>query len=114
MQVLLTGKKRLPGFTGSWKEVKLEDVIEEINERTTENNQYEILTSAKEGLFLQNEYFKKQVASQKTIGYKVLKNGQFTFRTMSDTGFFKFNRLSKIKQITFYMRSKSFHKEARG
>ncbi len=32
MQQLLTGKKRLPGFCGEWKEVKLGDVFDERNE----------------------------------------------------------------------------------
>jgi len=93
MQKLLTGKVRLPGFEREWKEVKLGEVIREIKEKTTENNQYQVLTSSRQGIFLQEEYFKKSVASSNNIGYKIIKNGQFTYRTMSDDGSFKFNRL---------------------
>ena len=34
-----------------WKKVRLGDCIKEINERTTENNQYEVLTSSKSGIY---------------------------------------------------------------
>lgn len=78
---------------GKWKKVKLGDYIEEINDRTTENNQYEVLTSSKNGIFSQEEYFDKQVASKNNIGYKIIKKGQFTYRSMSDSGRFTINRL---------------------
>ncbi|HHW71351.1 MAG TPA: hypothetical protein GX392_08495 [Clostridiales bacterium] len=93
MQNLLTGKVRLPGFEGEWEEVKLGKVINECKVRTSKNNQYPILTSSRTGIFLQNEYFSKQVASTNNIGYKIVKKGYFTYRTMSDDGYFKFNRL---------------------
>ncbi len=97
MQKLLTGKVRLPGFIGEWKEVKLGKVIREINDKTTENNQYQVLTSSRQGIFLQEEYFNKSVASSNNIGYKIIKKGQFTYRTMSDDGSFKFNRLMEYE-----------------
>src|SRR5690554_131547 len=81
MQKLLTGKVRLPEFDGEWKEVKLGNVIREISDKTTENNQYQVLTSSRQGIFLQEEYFKKSVASSNNIGYKIIKKGQFTYRT---------------------------------
>ena len=62
MQKLLTGKVRLPSFIGEWIEVKLGKVIREINDKTTENNQYQVLTSSRQGIFLQEEYFNKSVA----------------------------------------------------
>ena len=68
--------------------VKLESFLQEVCEKTTENNQYPVLTSSKAGLFLQSEYFNKQVASKDNIGYKIIKRGQFTYRAMSDTGEF--------------------------
>jgi type I restriction enzyme S subunit len=97
MQKLLTGKVRLPEFDGEWKEVKLGNVIREISDKTTENNQYQVLTSSRQGIFLQEEYFKKSVASSNNIGYKIIKKGQFTYRTMSDDGSFKFNRLTEYE-----------------
>lgn len=95
MQKLLTGKVRLPGFDGEWEEVKLGSVIKEIIEKTTQNNQFMVLTSSRQGIFLQEDYFKKNVASSNNTGYKIIHKGQFTYRTMSDDGSFKFNRLLK-------------------
>ena len=76
-----------------WKETRLGNVIQEVSEKTTINNQYQILTSSRSGIFLQEDYFKKSVASKDNIGYKIIKKGEFTFRAMSDDGTFKFNRL---------------------
>lgn len=81
-----------------WKKVKLGDCIKEVNERTTKNNQYEVLTSSKSGIYSQEEYFDKQVASKDNTGYKIIKRGQFTYRSMSDNGTFTINRL-KNKDI---------------
>ena len=75
------------------RKCKLSECVKEINDRTTENNQYEVLTSSKNGIFSQEEYFDKQVASKDNTGYKIIKNGQFTYRSMSDSGAFTINRL---------------------
>lgn len=78
---------------GEWKKVKLGDCLKEVVEKTTENNQYEVLTSSKDGIFSQEEYFDKQVASKNNVGYKIIKKGQFTYRSMSDSGRFTINKL---------------------
>lgn len=78
---------------GEWKKVKLGDCIKEVVEKTTENNQYEVLTSSKDGIVSQEEYFDKQVASKNNVGYKIIKKGQFTYRSMSDSGRFTINKL---------------------
>ena len=72
---------------------KLGLFIEEIAEKTTKNNQYEVLTSSQNGIISQEEYFNKQVASVDNTGYKIIRRGQFTYRSMSDTGRFYINRL---------------------
>ncbi|MBF8419112.1 restriction endonuclease subunit S [Heyndrickxia coagulans] len=97
MQKLLTGEVRLPGFDGEWKKIRLGTVIEECTEKTTVNNQYPVLTSSRKGIFLQEEYFSKQVASENNIGYKVVRKGDFTYRTMSDDGNFVFNQLEEYE-----------------
>ena len=94
MKKLLTGEVRLPGFELEWVEIELGEAIKEINVRTTESNQYPVLTSSRKGIFLQEEYFNKSVASFDNSGYKVIEKGQFTYRTMSDDGSFKFNQLT--------------------
>lgn len=83
MQQLLTGKKRLPGFTGEWKKVKLGACISEVNERSKGNGGYDILSVTKDGIVFQSEHFNKQIASEDTTGYKILKKGQLAFSSMN-------------------------------
>lgn len=73
--------------------VQLGSFLSEVNEKTTTNNQYPVLTSSKSGLYLQSNYFNKQVASKDNTGYKIIKRNQFTYRAMSDTGKFFPNML---------------------
>ena len=73
--------------------VKLDTFLREVNEKTIENDQYPVLTSSKAGIFLQSDYFNKQVASRDNTGYKIIRRGQFTYRAMSDTGEFFPNML---------------------
>ncbi len=91
MQQLLTGKKRLPGFSGEWEKHKLGEFIIEHTEKTIKNNQYPVLTSSRQGLFLQSDYYNKEVASEDNTGYNVVPRGFFTYRHMSDDEIFKFN-----------------------
>ena len=76
--------------------MKLGDFLLEVNERTTRNNEYPVLTASKECISLQNQYFKKPVASKDNTGYKVIHRGQFTYRAMSDTGNFYPNILESV------------------
>ena len=80
-----------------WKIIELGEILRLSNKKSTIQNQFPVLTSSRGGLFLQSDYFKKIVASQNNVGYKIIKNGQFTYRAMSDDGYFKFNRL--VNQI---------------
>jgi type I restriction enzyme, S subunit len=91
LQELLSGKRRLVKFKDEWKKIKLEDIFLEIDERTEENDEYPILTSSRKGMFFQSDYFNKQVASQNNTGYKIIREGQFTYRAMSDDGNYTFN-----------------------
>ena len=58
-----------------YKQASLSDIFIERNERTTSNNQYEVLSSTAKGLFRQADYFDKEVASANNVGYKVLRLG---------------------------------------
>ena len=73
--------------------VQLKSFLSEVNKRTTINNQFPVLTSSKSGLYLQSDYFNKQVASKDNTGYKIIERNQFTYRAMSDTGEFFPNML---------------------
>lgn len=66
-----------------WKKVKLGDCIKEISEKTTKNNQYKVLSVTKDGIFSQEEFFKKQIASKDNIGYKIIRKNNLVFSTMN-------------------------------
>jgi type I restriction enzyme S subunit len=91
MQQLLTGKKRLKGFSGEWKKERLEKFLVKHDEKSTVNNQYPVLTSSRRGIFLQSDYYTRDVASEDNTGYNVVPRGYFTYRHMSDDLIFKFN-----------------------
>lgn len=91
MQQLLTGKKRLKGFEGEWEKERLEKYLVKHDEKTTTNNQYPVLTSSRKGIFLQSNYYTRDVASEDNTGYNVVPRGFFTYRHMSDDLVFKFN-----------------------
>ena len=74
-----------------WENHKLGEVITEFNGKTEVNNQYPPLTSSRRGLFLQEDYFNRQVASKDTTGYNIVPYGYFTYRHMSDDLEFYFN-----------------------
>lgn len=78
-----------------WTSLRLGDLLRPSNERSIRSDQYPVLTSSRSGLHLQSEYFNRVVASKDNTGYKVIRKGQFTYRAMSDDGFFRFNRLSE-------------------
>src|SRR5699024_8444859 len=75
----------------NWKYNYLGNYMISHDEKTTENNQYPVLTSSREGLFLQKDYFTRDVASKDNTGYNVVPYGYFTYRHMSDDLVFKFN-----------------------
>ena len=56
-----------------YKQTSLSEIFIERNERTTINNQYQVLSSTAKGLYRQSDYFDKEVASANNIGYKVLR-----------------------------------------
>lgn len=60
-------------YSDTGENVKLEDILSERIEKTTQNNQYEILSSTVKGIFLQREYFSKDIASENNIGYKIVR-----------------------------------------
>ena len=76
-----------------WEEKKLGNYIVEYKEKTIENNQYPVLTSARQGIVLQKDYFKdRQVTTDDNIGYHIIPRGYLTYRSRSDDATFKFNQ----------------------
>lgn len=74
-----------------WEEMRLGDHLIQFTDITTENNQYPALTSSRKGIFLQENYFNRQVASEDNTGYNIVPYGYFTYRHMSDDAVFHFN-----------------------
>ena len=70
---------------------QISDIIVEYTEKTAINNQYEVLSSTANGIYLQSKYFNKQAASEDNTGYKIVPKNFITYRSMSDTGEFHFN-----------------------
>ena len=52
--------------------IPLSEILIEFTEKTTKNNQYEVLSSTVSGIYSQKEIFNKEVASPNNIGYKIL------------------------------------------
>ena len=57
MQQLLTGKKRLKGFEGEWKEVKLGEIGTRITRKNSEDNKNVVTISAQRGFVIQTDFF---------------------------------------------------------
>ena len=53
----------------------LSDILQEVDERSTVANQYQVLSSTVKGIFSQKEYFNKDIASEDNKGYKVVRRG---------------------------------------
>ncbi len=63
----------LLGATGV--NVPLSKILTERKEKTTINNQYEVLSSTVNGIYSQRDYFSKDIASADNIGYKIIRKG---------------------------------------
>lgn len=57
------------------KQISLGDILNERNEKSIKNNQYEVLSSTVTGIYSQREYFNKDIASANNSGYKIVHRG---------------------------------------
>lgn len=87
MQLLLTGEKRLGGFSGSWKEVRLGDIADRITTKNNKKTENILTISASEGLINQEEYFKKQIASKNLDNYIYLERNDFAYNKSYSKGY---------------------------
>ena len=87
MQQLLTGKKRLPGFSDEWKEVKLVDLFEKINRKNEEGNTNVVTISAQRGFVKQTDFFNKSVASETLDNYSLIYHGEFCYNKSYSNGY---------------------------
>ena len=98
MQQLLTGQKRLLDdkgvkFGGEWEEYSLGEWLKEYNQKSSTNNEYEVLTSSRNGLVKQSDYFgENRLVQRDNTGFNVIPPNYLTYRSRSDDGSFYFNR----------------------
>ena len=79
MQQLLTGKRRLPGFSGEWSMQPLSQLSKAITKKTADE-EYEVLSiSAGIGFVNQSEKFGKQIAGEQYKNYIVISRGDFSY-----------------------------------
>ncbi|MBO7572957.1 MAG: restriction endonuclease subunit S [Bacteroidales bacterium] len=81
MQQLLTGKKRLKGFGGEWKEVRLGEVFDERNETNCDNLPLLSITGDK-GVIYQSESDKRDISNEDKSKYKRICQNDIGYNTM--------------------------------
>ena len=67
--------QKIVSANAEWKEYSLSDILQEKNDYSQKNNEHVVLSSTKQGIFYQSDYFDKQVASENNIGYKIVCRG---------------------------------------
>ena len=81
MQQLLTGKKRLKGFEGEWKEVRLGEVFDERNETNRGDLSLLSITGDK-GVIYQSESDKRDISNEDKSKYKRICPNDIGYNTM--------------------------------
>jgi type I restriction enzyme S subunit len=87
MQQLLTGKKRLKGFGGEWKEKKLSELFDRVTRKNTEGNTTVVTISAQRGFVRQTDFFNKNIASEITDNYFLVERGEFCYNKSYSNGY---------------------------
>ena len=80
MQQLLTGKKRLKGFEGEWKEVKLGELFTERNELHCDD--LSLLSIGQNGVYPQSESDKRDISNSDKSKYKRICPNDIGYNTM--------------------------------
>ena len=88
-QQLLTGKKRLPGFDGEWRNVKLNEVLVERKEKNANQDHRICSVAVQKGVVDQIEHLGRSYAAADTSNYGVAHYGDIIY-TKSPTGDFPY------------------------
>ncbi len=98
MQQLLTGKKRLPGFSEEWKRIKLGDIAERVIKKNEEDNKNVVTISAQRGFVVQTDFFNKSVASEALDSYYLVLRDEFCYNKSYSNGY----PMGAIKRLKFF------------
>ena len=80
MQQLLTGKKRLPGFSGEWKKTKLKNILYERKTYSPKGLEYPHVTLSAEGIFPKSErYDRDHLVRDEDKEYKITHKGDIFY-----------------------------------
>ncbi len=91
----LVPKLRFSEFveTQAWSETSLGNFIEEFRSKSTIQDEFEVLTSARNGLIRQKDYYdnNERIADRDNIGFNIIPPNYLTYRSRSDDRRFFFN-----------------------
>lgn len=80
IQQLLTGKKRLPGFDGKWKKIKLKDLLMERKTYSPKGMEYPHVTLSTEGIYSKGErYDRDHLVKSEEKEYKITHKGDICY-----------------------------------
>lgn len=80
VQQLLTGKKRLPGFSGEWKKTKLKNILYERKTYSPKGLEYPHVTLSAEGIFPKSErYNRDHLVRDEDKEYKITHKGDICY-----------------------------------
>lgn len=80
VQQLLTGKKRLPGFSGEWKKAKLKNILYERKTYSPKGLEYPHVTLSTEGIFPKSErYDRDHLVRDEDKEYKITHKGDICY-----------------------------------
>ena len=80
MQQLLSGKKRLPGYDGEWKKVKLKKLLKERKTYSPKGAEYPHVTLSTEGIYAKSErYNRDHLVKNDDKEYKITHRGDICY-----------------------------------
>lgn len=85
---------RFPEFchAGEWKEAPLAKFIEEFREKSTIQDEFPVMTSARSGLVRQRDYYENdRITERDNVGFNIVPPEYITYRSRSDDRKFYFN-----------------------
>lgn len=83
---------RFSEFEGVWEEKRIGECIQEYCNNSTYQDEFEVLTSSRNGLIRQKDYYgNNRLTERENIGFNIIPPNHITFRSRSDDRLFFFN-----------------------